>query len=306
MDVRRLNVLRQLHECGTLAATAEALHLTPSAVSQQLATLSREVGAPLLRRQGRGVRLTPQAHVLLEHATSVQAQIERARADLAAYEEGHVGSVTVGAFASAITGLVAAALLRLHDERPHLAVSVVETDAPRCFAELDGNEVDVVITVDYRNGPTPGDPRYDRTDLLFDPFDAALHAAHPLVACREVNLRDLARERWIIGGGRGPCAEVSLAACAAAGFTPDVRHRVDDWSAALALVDAGAGVTLVPRLADPHPFSRVRLRAIAGEPPRRSVYAATRSGSQHDPTIAPLLEALRTVAGGRSRSGTLP
>lgn len=305
MDARRLNVLRQLHERGTIVATAEALHLTPSAVSQQLATLSREVGTPLLRRQGRGVRLTPQAHVLLEHATAVQAQIERARADLAAYDEGLVGSITVGAFASAITGLVAPALLPLHAERPHLAVSIVETDAPHCYTLLDNNELDVVITVDYRSGPTRSDPRYSRTDLLFDRFDVALHVTHPLAARPEVHLRELAHLRWIIGGGGGPCAEVSLAACAAAGFTPDVRHRVDEWSAAMALVDAGAGVTLVPRLADPRPFSRVRLRPLAGDPPRRNVYAATRAGAQHDPAIAPLLDALAAVANRQNAANGL-
>lgn len=305
MDVRRLNVLRQLHDRGTIAATAEALHLTPSAVSQQLAVLSREVGAPLLRRQGRGVRLTPQAHVLLEHATAVQAQIERARADLAAYDEGRAGSVTVGAFASAITGLVAPALPSLHAERPYLAVSIHEADAPHCFTLLDNSELDVVITVDYPGGPTRRDPRYHRTDLLFDRFDAALHVAHPLAVRPEVHLCELARQRWIIGGGGGPCAEVSLAACAAAGFTPDVGHRVDEWNAALALVDAGAGVTLVPRLAHPRPFSRVCLRPLAGEPPRRSVYAATRAGAQHDPSIAPLLDALATVADRQARAAVL-
>src|SRR6185437_328922 len=103
IDLRRLRVLRELEQRGTVAATASALHLTPSAVSQQLAGLSREVGAQLLEKHGRGVRLTGQARVLLSHATVVQEQLERARADLAAWQEGELGEVRVAAMSTAIS-----------------------------------------------------------------------------------------------------------------------------------------------------------------------------------------------------------
>ena len=96
IDLRRLRVLRELEQRGTVSATAAALHLTPSAVSQQLAGLSRDVGAPLLEKHGRGVRLTGQARVLLSHAVVVHEQLERARADLAAWDEGTIGEVRVG------------------------------------------------------------------------------------------------------------------------------------------------------------------------------------------------------------------
>src|SRR5882757_2799471 len=112
IDLRRLGVLRELDRRGSLAGAARALHLTPSAVSQQLASLSREVGVLLIERQGRGVRLTGQARVLLEHADLIAAQLEKARADLSAWEGGRRGAVTVGAFSSAITGLMPSALRR--------------------------------------------------------------------------------------------------------------------------------------------------------------------------------------------------
>src|ERR671910_15879 len=117
IDLRRLRVLRELDQRGTVAATAAALHLTPSAVSQQLAALARELGVPLLERRGRGVRLTGQARLLLEHAGAVQAQLERARADLAAWDQGELGFVTVSGFSTAITGLVAPAGRRRRGRR---------------------------------------------------------------------------------------------------------------------------------------------------------------------------------------------
>ena len=103
IDLRRLRVLRELEQRGTVAATATAMHLTPSAVSQQLAGLSREVGVPLLEKHGRGVRLTGQARVLLSHAVVVHEQLERARADLAAWDEGTIGEVRIGALSTGLT-----------------------------------------------------------------------------------------------------------------------------------------------------------------------------------------------------------
>lgn len=142
VDLRRLRVLRELQERGTVGATAAALHLTPSAISQQLAALGRELGVPLLTPQGRGVRLTPQAVLLLEHAVRVDAELERAQADLAAFQEGTVGRVALGTFATAVAGLVAPAVARLGQERPGIQVAVLEAEAPTCFTRLDMGDLD--------------------------------------------------------------------------------------------------------------------------------------------------------------------
>jgi DNA-binding transcriptional LysR family regulator len=295
IDVRRLRVLAELRQRGTVTATAAALHLTPSAVSQQLATLAREAGVPLLVRAGRGVRLTQQAHLLLEHATAVQAQLERARADLLAFEEGDVGRVAIGAFATAIDRLVAPALAALRQERPGLEIVVHETQAPDCFSDLDRGRLDMVVTVDYRDGPAHGDPRYHRRHLLVDAFDAALPVSHPLAGGPPLELSRLADEPWVLGAS-GPCAEVSLGACMAAGFTPAVRHRTNDWGALFALVAAGAGVAVVPQLAAPTHTDGVALRRLADPAPARHVYAAVRAGADHGPTVQPVLAMLQRVA----------
>ena len=104
IDARRLRVLREVAEHGTVAAAADALHLTPSAVSQQLAALEREVGQPVVERNGRGVRLTGAAEVLVGHANVVLAQLEAAAADVAAYADGLVGTVRIAGFATGIAG----------------------------------------------------------------------------------------------------------------------------------------------------------------------------------------------------------
>jgi DNA-binding transcriptional LysR family regulator len=298
IDLRRLRVLRELRERGTVGATAEALNLTPSAVSQQIANLSRETGIPLLTPQGRGVRLTPQAQLLLEHAALVDAQMERARADLAAFHEGEVGRVAIGAFATAITRLVAPALTALRRTNPRLTFSVLEVEAPDCFTRLDAGDLDLVLAVDYPSGPLRQDPRYSRRDLLHDPFQVALPAAHPLAGQGAVELKELADQPWIMGGTPGPCRETGLAACTGAGFSPDIRHRTSDWQATFALVAAGHGVALVPRLALPSvPLEGVALRPLTGpQQPSRHLYAAIRAGADQLPSLVPVLEAIQATA----------
>jgi DNA-binding transcriptional LysR family regulator len=302
IDLRRLRVLRELDQRGTVAATASALHLTPSAVSQQLAGLAREVGAPLLERRGRGVRLTGQARVLLSHASVVAEQLERARADLAAWNAGTIGEVRVAAMSTAISALVAPATVRLHAERPGLEVRVVECEPPEVFTRLDVGDIDIALAVDYRDAPTRRDPRYHRVDLLVDRLDAVLPAGHPLADPAGVRLESLAAEPWVDSAPADPCALITAALCAAAGFSPDVRHHCTDWDALAALVAARLGVALVPRLAQPLRPAGLVVCPVIGAPAARLIFAVVRAGAQADPTTAAVLAMLELVAADRTRA----
>ncbi|MEU9286289.1 LysR family transcriptional regulator [Streptomyces sp. NPDC048275] len=300
IDLRRLGALRELDRRGSLAKTAEAMHLTPSAVSQQLAALSRELGVPLVERQGRGVRLTGQARVVLQHADVIAAQLERARADLAAWGLGERGAVTIGAFSSAISGLLPAALVELAEQRPDIGIAVVEAEPPDLFTRLDAGEIDVAVAVDFAAAPPFTDRRYARTDLLVDVLDIALPAGHRLAALDRIPLRELAADPWIVGDARSCCGAVTRSVCAAGGFTPEIRHAVNDWQSLAALVEAGAGVALVPRLLQPLHRPGLVLRAPEGPPPTRHVFAAVRAGAENDPVLTAVRERL-TAAGRRAQ-----
>ncbi|QNP72580.1 LysR family transcriptional regulator [Streptomyces roseirectus] len=297
IDLRRLAVLRELQRRGSVARTAEALHLTPSAVSQQLTGLAREFGVPLTEREGRGLRLTAQARVLLAHADVIAAQLERARTDLAEYAEGGRGTVVVGCFSSGILGLLPPALRALRERLPHLRVDVVEAEPPDLFTALDAGQVDVAVAVDFAAAPPHTDVRYTREDLLTDVLDVALPRGHRIAGRASVPLRELAAEPWIIGRASSCCGAVARSVCAASGFTPDVRHAVDDWAALSALVEAGAGVALVPRLVrSVYAGRELALRPVTGSAPSRNVFAAVRAGAEGDPVLAAVREELRNAA----------
>jgi DNA-binding transcriptional LysR family regulator len=304
IDLRRLKVLRELDQRGTVAATAAALHLTPSAVSQQLAGLARDIGAPLLEKHGRRVRLTGQARVLLSHAVVVQEQLERARADLASWDEGALGEVRIGSLSTGVAALVAPTYARLALSHPGIKVSVDEAEPPGVFTALDVGDLDVVVTSDYPDGPARHDRRYHRVDLLTDPLDAVLAIGHPLARPEGLRLETLAAETWVGSAPGDPCSQIMLAVCAAAGFTPDIVHRSMEWAAAASLVAAGCGVALIPRLAQPLP-AEVVVCPIVETPAARLIFAAVRAGAQNDPVIATVLDILQEVARERPRPSVL-
>ncbi|MFD7864975.1 LysR family transcriptional regulator [Streptomyces sp. NPDC059783] len=296
-DVRKLRVLRTLHERGTVTAAAGALRMTPSAVSQQLSGLSRQLGVPLLEARGRRVRLTDAAHLVLRHADAVFAELERADAELTGYRSGEAGEVRVAAFATAVPALVVPAVQRLRAaERPGPDIRVREAEAAQAYELLAAGDVDVALSL-AAHAPTARDPRFTVLPLLADPLDVALPTGHPLAAAPGLRLADLAAEPWIFGGS-GPWSEITTAACEAAGFVPEQAHSASGWTAILALVEAGMGVALVPRMASAERQARdgVVMRALDADRPRRHVVAAVRRGAESGPAVARVLDALRTVA----------
>ena len=306
VDLRRLRALRELSDRGTIAATADALHLTPSAVSQQLAVLEREVGQPLLEPNGRTVRLTPAATAVLAHADVLFSEVERMDATLAALAGGAVGTVRVGAFATAIRGLVVPAVARLRESSPGLELVIRDVESPEVFDAVALGEMDVGISMEHSGAPGRDDERFARFELMRDVLDVAVPAGHEL-ADGDAQLTDLAAEPWIAPPEGWSCDDVIRVSCSAAGFTPDVAHRSGDWTAIMAMVGAGLGVAVVPRLAQDVPPPGVVIRRLRGEPAARHLFVMCRRGAEDHPAIGATLAAIRAAAEAapqRARSTT--
>src|SRR4051812_8146933 len=145
LDLRRLRMLSELHDRGTIAAVADALQFTPSAVSQQLSLLEREAGVKLLERSGRGVRLTDPALVLVEHA---QAMLERgalAEAELAAAEGTIAGRGRIAAFQSVMLKIAIPAIKELAHTATRLRCEVVESEPEASLPALALGDIDLAL-----------------------------------------------------------------------------------------------------------------------------------------------------------------
>ncbi|MFF1381396.1 LysR substrate-binding domain-containing protein [Streptomyces sp. NPDC058308] len=299
-DIKKLQILRTLSERGTVTAAAQALRMTPSAVSQQLSNLAKQLGVPLLEAHGRRVRLTDAAHLVLRHAEAVFAQLEQADAELTAYAQGEAGEVRVGAFSTAVPALVVPAVRALREAAPGISVRVRETEAAQAYELLAAGEVDVALSLAVQApAAADADTRFTRESLLADPLDVALPGNHPLAAAEGLRLADLAAEPWIFGGS-GPWSEITRAACEGAGFAPEQAHSASGWTAILAMVEAGMGVALVPRLAAVR-RDGVVMRELSADRPRRHVIAAVRRGGASGAAVARVLTALREAVPTRSR-----
>ncbi|MBB5805821.1 DNA-binding transcriptional LysR family regulator [Saccharothrix ecbatanensis] len=288
LDVRRLQLLRDLARLGTIAAVAQAHAYTPSAVSQQLAALQREAGVPLLEHTGRSVSLTPAGRALVEHAETVLAALEAASATLAAARTGLSGTVRIGAFPSAVPTLLPAALVALGRDHPTLDLMVTELDPVDMPDALRDRRLDVALWHDYDTAPVEPDPGVDSVRLLDETVFLAVPAdtwgdatGDPIDAARDA--------AWIVGTPGTLCHTVALRVCQTAGFTPRVRHHADDFTAVLALVAAGQGVALVPELGATHPPADVRLLPLDVHRRTRITY---RRGAGAHPAVAACVAAL--------------
>ncbi|MEU3404384.1 LysR substrate-binding domain-containing protein [Streptomyces sp. NPDC006670] len=316
LDVRRLRLLRELARRGTIAAVAEALAYSPSAVSQQLAVLEREAGLPLLERTGRRVRLTPAAQNLVGHAEAVLERLEQADADLAEARSGLAGVLHVGAFPTATRALVPAALVHLARRHPALEPMVHETDPAAVAHAVRAGELDVALVHEYDFVPAPAEPGLATRPLYREAMYLAAPAPPPAAqpwaepdagpepragsaavapeaaaADQGALLRAHRDAPWITATPGTLCHTMTLRACQAAGFTPRVRHRIDEFATVLALVAAGQGVAVVPQLgmAGP-PDPGIALTRLHME---RRTKIAFRSGSGAHPAVTAFAASLQ-------------
>jgi DNA-binding transcriptional LysR family regulator len=300
LDVRKLRLLRELAHRGTIAAVADALSYTPSAVSQQLAALERDAGVPLLRRTGRRVALTPAGATLAGQTEAILALLEEAASGLAAARTGLTGPLRIGAFQTAVRTILPAALVALGRDHPGLELMVTELDPAAVPDALRSGALDVALVHEYDYVPAEPDPALDTGPLL----EEAIYLASPAPAgpagtadAPEPGGDPVFSHRgvpWIVASPGTLCHVMAVRACQAAGFTPRIRHHADDFATVLALVAAGQGVALVPELGVIGPPPGVRLTPL---PTRRRTRIACRNGARRQPPVAACIEAIRAAAG---------
>lgn len=297
IDLRRLQVLRAVHQHGTVTAAAAALHLTPSAVSHHLKELSRELRVRLVEPRGRRIRLTAAALLVIEHGDALLARWEEADAALAAYRRGEAGRLRICGFPSAVTTLVAPAMARLRKTHPTLTVSVTECETPDGFDLLMSTDADIAVLAPSEDFPNAADDRFDLKPLVDEPLDLLVPAGHPLAQRASVRLEEAAGEEWVLPAP-GTCDHHHrvMVFCGLAGFTPRVAHHVKEWSAVSAMVCNGLGVALYPRLSAIHAEHAAVRVPLAGEPTLyRRILSCVRRGGRDHPLVQHGLTALREV-----------
>lgn len=300
LDVKRLQVLREVAARGSFSAAAEALGYSQPAVSQQIIALERETGTTLVQRSARGVRLTDAGRALVEHSDAILARVAAAEQELEAIAGLRGGRVRLASFATAGATLVPLAIARFSARHPGVDLSLIEAEPEEALPGLKGGQLDVALTFEYSSLPhsyyEPAHEDVELTPLLDDPMFVALPLDHPLARRRTVRLADLAGESWIQGDVHGTCGKMHIAACEAAGFEPRVGFQSEDYNVVQGLVAAGVGISLIPELALTNLREDIVIRSLGAEGPVRHVAAATLAGGYRSPAVSAMLETLQEAA----------
>lgn len=294
LDARRLHLLRAVVSSGSVTAAATNLGYTPSAISQQVAALEKQVGMALLERIGRGIRPTAAGRLLAEHAAIIGTQLAQAETALADLRAGRTGQLAIRYFATAGAALVPPALARFRRAHPGVRVDLKLIDPDNPLPEVEDGRADLAIVTRPRSQPRDG---VRLVHLLDDPYRAVLPRGHRLAAKRVLALADLADEPWVdCEWPAGPCLEAVLDSCAAAGFSPNFAVQSEDYATAQGFVAAGLGVALIPRLGLGNRHPAVVVRRVHRPQPSRAIFAAVRETSLAQPALHTLLDALRDAA----------
>lgn len=294
LDVRRLRLLREVHVRGTIAAAAESLNFTPSAVSQQLSLLEQETGIELLRRVGRRVQLTAQAEILVRHTEDILGSLERAEADLASSLITVSGTVRMAVFQSAMLALLPRTLTRMRDAYPDVRIEMTQHEPETALADTWARDFDLVVAEQYPVHAAPWHPGLDRRELLRDAIRLAVPPAASAFGTIS-SLADAATVPWVMEPRGAASRHFAEQACRSAGFEPDVRYQTADLQAQIRLIRSGNAVAFIPDLQWAGESPTCTLVTLPTQP-RRTIFTSTRESSAGRGAIVALRETLETVA----------
>ncbi|ARF83312.1 LysR family transcriptional regulator [Kitasatospora aureofaciens] len=287
LNLERLRVLHAVSTTGSVVGAAQLLHVTTSAISQQIARLEQEIGTNLTERQGRGIRLTEAGTLLAGQAADLLAQVERVMATMAQHRGAVTGSLTIAAFPTAARALLPLTLRALRSRYRDLMVSAREQEPYEAIPAVQRGLLDLAVVEDWTDEPLALPQGLDHRVLFEDTYDIALPADHRLAGLPVLSLADLGAEDWITSSKGQLCHDWLLRSLK----TARIAHTASEHPTQIALVAAGLGVAIIPHLGRERTSAPVRFIPLA-DAPRRRVLAIWRSTSAARPAVGVVVNAL--------------
>lgn len=298
LNLRRLRIFREVSRHGGMSVAAREMQYSTSGISQQIAALEHEVGAPVFERGGRGLAVTEVGRVLLEHAEILLTAEQDAQTAVERVRDTMAGELSVGVFSTVAAGLMPSIVKDLALHHPEIRLRTREIDPDDAGMELRHGHLDLAFLIDYPYATEPWDPGITIIPSMHD----ELHLAAPsgLFTGGKIRLADLADQDWVMSGPRTYYGRAVRSACRQAGFNIRIIHEVDEQATALAMVAAGLGITLISDLSRAFvPDAGVDVLDLT-RPLRRQVLVAHADASKGRPAINIFLASAARVASHQS------
>ncbi|QLO22085.1 LysR family transcriptional regulator [Klebsiella pneumoniae] len=291
MDINKLSALRELALRKTMTEVAKKLHLSPSAVSQQIAQLEEEVGIDLIERRGRGVELTLAGERLVVHANRIFTELESARAEMSYLKKEVAGKIRVAAFPSVAAAVMPSTFTALGKLHQQLQVQFDEMEPEEALTALRGWQTDVALIDDLNTPPGLLDANIAIIPLMEDVFNVVLPLQHVLAEKKKVTFSELSDEKWVIDTASMTYTDMLSAACSKSGFMPDIIARCKGFEVTVELIRGGCGIAILPELRARKNLEGVVVRRVYPEI-RRKIFVVYRKSEKKNPLIKAFLTSL--------------
>ncbi|MFI5679927.1 LysR family transcriptional regulator [Streptomyces cellulosae] len=293
LDIRQLKVLAEIARTGSYTAAAASLGYTQPAVSYQMRRLQQSVGAPLVTRAGRGLRLTQTGEALVRHADNIFSVLRAADQDIAALVARGGGLVRLVSFQSGCVALMPEVIRRLRQHQPDVHITVTQAEPVEARSLIRTGEADLGLLCNWANEDVPeGEPVMLRVPLMTDRRCVVMRRDHPLAARSTVGLAELADHDWVMETFR----DRFEAACTNLGFTPRISATVDDTHTVQALVAAGLGISLMSEMALRGHLDPQLVHRPLSDWPLRHTYALLWPDMADVPAVTAVLREIRRAA----------
>ena len=296
IDVVGLQALDAVRAHGSVVAAADALGFTPSAVSQQLKKLERQIGSPVLERYGRGVLLTEAGHRLADRGAELLASMESLEADVASVTGEVTGRLRLAAFSTSVRGLVAPLLQRISRAGTDLEVTVEEQDPYEALDLVATGRVDLALVHNWGDTPMPLPDHVMRRPIGLDLADVLVPSDHPLACRSEVTPADLRHEVFACAPAGSICHRWLMRMFGDVGGPPRISFWANEFSSHIALVQHGAALTLIPRLGREQLPEGVTVLPVADPAPTRTVSVVWRRSMTASPAVRHVSDLLAELA----------
>ncbi len=293
IDLAALTSLRAVSDHGSVVAAADVLGFTPSAVSQQVKRLERQAGVPLLERVGRGVMLTRHGRHLVDAGARLLTDLEQIESGLHLQAGAVAGHLRVVAFSTAMRGMVAPAVRDLLEAHPDLSIALSEREPWDTIDLVASGQCEIGLVHSWGDVPLAIPEHLARTSVASDVADVIVHRTHPLAGRKAVTPRDLVDEGWVATPEGTICRQWLTRMYDGTGRLPRIAHQSMEFDSHLALVRAGLGIALVPRLGR-QPLGDDLVAVPARAPvPTRDIVALHRRSMADSPAVAAVVAHLK-------------